>query len=86
MTTVAKTEQLKDIISKYWQLSPEAIDWETEFKRQPLQRLSSLRMLRFLASVEEHLQVTIRDPDAIKTFRDASFDAIVLENHLVLRR
>ena len=65
-----KTAQLKDILSNYWQLSAEAIDWGIEFNSQHLKNFSSLRMLRFLASVEDRFKVSIEDMDAIRTFGD----------------
>jgi len=68
--SVEKAEHLKDIIANYWQLSQEAIDWDLELNGQRLKNFSSLRLLRFLASVEEHFNITIEDPDAIKRFRD----------------
>ena len=66
----SKVEQLKELIASYWQIPEEAIDWETVFQSRQLRQYSSLRMLRFLASVEEQCHVTIDDPDAIKGFRD----------------
>ncbi len=41
-----------------------------EFNDRGLAAFSSLRMLRFLASVEEQFQINIQDPDAIKRFKD----------------
>lgn len=65
-----RVEKLKEIISNYWQMAPEAIAWETQFNSQQLKNFSSLRMLRFLASVEERLCVHIEDTDAIRRFQD----------------
>lgn len=65
-----KTEQLKEIISNYWQLPAFGMDWDTELNHQHLKNFSSLRLLRFFSSVEEHLKICIEDPDAIKRFRD----------------
>lgn len=65
-----ETEQLKEIISNYWQLSSQEIEWETEFNSQRLNNFSSLRMLRFLASVEERFQISIADVEGIKSFQD----------------
>lgn len=65
-----KTEHLKEIISNYWQLSDPQLDWGMEFNSRHLSNFSSLRMLRFLASVEERFRINIEDPDAIKSFED----------------
>lgn len=65
-----KEGQLQEIISNYWQISAEALDWGTPFSSQALRNFSSLRMLRFLASVEERLQISIQDVDAIRCFGD----------------
>lgn len=65
-----KIEQLKDLIAIYWQMTAEAVDWDTAFSSQHLKQFSSLRALRFLASVEDRFQVTIEDPEAIRSFRD----------------
>lgn len=65
-----KTEQLKEIISNYWQLSGQEIEWGTEFNSQRLSNFSSLRMLRFLASIEDRFKINIEDVDAIKSFQD----------------
>ena len=65
-----KAAQLQGIIANYWQLPQEAIDWDLELNGQRLKNFSSLRLLRFLASVEERFNVTVEDPDAIKRFRD----------------
>ena len=62
--------QLQAIIANYWQLPQEAMDWDLELNGRRLKNFSSLRLLRFLASVEERFNVTIEDPDAIKRFRD----------------
>ena len=62
--------QLQAIIANYWQLPQEAMDWDLELNGQRLKNFSSLRLLRFLASVEERFNVTVEDPDAIKRFRD----------------
>ena len=62
--------QLEAIIANYWQLSPEAIDWDLELNGRRLKNFSSLRLLRFLASVEEQCHVTVEDPDAVKRFCD----------------
>ncbi len=69
-TLQEKVEQFKEIISNYWQMAPEEIAWETPLSGQALRNFSSLRMLRFLASVEERFGVTIADPDAIRRFSD----------------
>ena len=63
-------QQLKEIISNYWQFDRDAIDWETEFNSQQLKNFTSLRMLRFLASVEERFAIHIEDVDSIKRFAD----------------
>ena len=65
-----KAQQLKEIISKYWQLPGSDLDWTTEFGSRQLSNFSSLRMLRFLASVEERFQFSIEDVDAVKNFQD----------------
>ena len=65
-----RVERLKEIISNYWHLSVDAIDWDMEFTGQKLKNFTSLRVLRFLATVEEYLNVSIEDPDGIKSFRD----------------
>lgn len=65
-----KQRQLREIIANYWQLDGDAIDWDVEFSSERLRNFSSLRMLRFLASVEERLEVSIANPDAIKRLRD----------------
>lgn len=65
-----KTEQLKEVISRYWQLSDGNLDWAMEFNAGNLNNFSSLRMLRFLASVEERFQISIADVEAIKSFQD----------------
>jgi acyl carrier protein len=64
-----KVEQLRGIIANYWHVAPEAIDWETEFGRW-LKNFSSLRMLRFIASVEEQLEINLEDLDGLKSFGD----------------
>ena len=63
-----KAEQLKEILSSYWQVRE--VDWETPFNSQSLPNFSSLRMLRFLASVEDRFQISIEDVDAIRCFGD----------------
>jgi len=65
-----KTEQLKEVISRYWQLSDGNLDWAMELNSRNLSNFSSLRMLRFLASVEERFQISIADVEAIKSFQD----------------
>ena len=65
-----KTGQLKELISNYWQIEVDAINWDTELSSQHLKNFSSLRALRFLASIEDLLRVQIEDPEAIKRFRD----------------
>lgn len=65
-----KTEQLKEVISNYWQLSGQEIEWTTEFNSQYLSNFSSLRMLRFLASIEDRFKMSIGDVYAIKRFQD----------------
>jgi acyl carrier protein len=65
-----KVEQLKELITNYWQVTPDAIEWDVEFNGRWLRNFSSLRMLRFIASVEEQLGVDIQDLDEIKSFRD----------------
>ncbi len=65
-----KAEQLKEVISRYWQLSDGNIDWAMELNSRNLSNFSSLRMLRFLAGVEERFQISIADLDAIKCFQD----------------
>ena len=65
-----KTEQLKELISNYWQIPVDTIDWDTQLSGQHLKRFSSLRALRFLASIEDLFQVHIEDPEAINSFRD----------------
>lgn len=65
-----RVEQLKELIALYWSLDPRGVDGTVEFSGQRLSRYSSLRMLRFLASVEERFQVQIEEPDAIKTVSD----------------
>jgi acyl carrier protein len=64
-----KVDALKGLITSYWHLNPDAIDWDSEFNRS-LKSFSSLRMLRFIASVEEQLGITIDDLDRVKSFRD----------------
>lgn len=63
-----KAGQLKQIISNYWQV--QEIDWGTQFNSQNLRNFSSLRMLRFLAGVEERFKISIEDVDAIRCFED----------------
>ncbi len=65
-----KADQLKEVISRYWQLSDGNVDWSMELNAGNLNNFSSLRMLRFLASVEERFQINIADVDAIKSFQD----------------
>lgn len=65
-----ETEQLKEIISSYWQISGQEIEWGTEFNSQRLNNFSSLRMLRFLASIEDRFKINIEDVDSIKSFQD----------------
>ena len=65
-----KTEQLKEVISRYWQLSEGNLNWTMEFSSRNLNNYSSLRMLRFLAGVEERFQISIADVGAIKSFQD----------------
>lgn len=65
-----KAEQLKEVISRYWQLSDGNLDWSMEFSSSALNNFSSLRMLRFLAGVEERFQISIADVDGIKSFQD----------------
>ena len=65
-----ETEQLKEIISSYWQLSGQEIEWATEFNSQHLNNFSSLRMLRFLAGMEDRFKINIEDVDTIKSFQD----------------
>lgn len=65
-----KVEQLKEIIASYWQLAPDAIDWDAELSSRGLKNFSSLRMLRFIASVEQRLGIDINDLDEIKKFGD----------------
>ena len=65
-----KVAQLQAIIANYWQVPPDAIDWDLELNGQRLRNFSSLRLLRFLASVEEQFNVTVEDPDAVKRLRD----------------
>ena len=64
-----KIERLKEIISSYWQVDPDESGWETRFDGQ-IKTFTSLRMLRFFASIEDRFQVEIEDPDAILTFAD----------------
>ena len=63
-------DQLEKIISHYWQLSGQDLDWTMEFNSRNLSNFSSLRMLRFLASIEDQLKITIEDVDAIRNFQD----------------
>ncbi|MBI3616095.1 MAG: acyl carrier protein [Candidatus Omnitrophica bacterium] len=63
-------QRLKETISRYWNLPAEQIDWDMEFNDRRLAAFSSLRMLRFLASVEEQFQINIQDSDAVKRFKD----------------
>lgn len=65
-----KTEQLREVISRYWQLSEGNLNWTMEFSSRNLNNYSSLRMLRFLAGVEERFQISIADVGAIKSFED----------------
>lgn len=65
-----KVEALKKIIASYWQIDPDAIDWDMELGGRSLKNFSSLRMLRFIASVEEQLEVNIQDPSDLKRLRD----------------
>lgn len=65
-----KVERLKELISNYWHLDGEGLDWDTEFSSRGLKNFSSLRTLRFLASIEAELGVSIEDPGGIKSFRD----------------
>lgn len=65
-----KLEQLKEIIARYWQISDGDLDWNTPFDSQSLPNFSSLRMLRFLASVEERFQMQLADVEAIRSFQD----------------
>ena len=65
-----KAEQLKEVISRYWQISDGNLDWAMELNSRNLSNFSSLRMLRFLAGVEERFQINIVDLDAIKCFQD----------------
>lgn len=68
---MSKTERLKELVSHYWQLPLEGDeDWETPLTQERLKNFSSLRLLRFFASVEERLDVSIEDPDAITSFKD----------------
>ena len=65
-----KTEHLQKIISNYWQLPGPEMDWATEFNSRNLNNFSSLRMLRFLASIEDQMEITIEDVDAVRSFQD----------------
>lgn len=65
-----RVEQLKEIISQYWQLQPQEIHWGVPLNSRHLKNFSSLRMLRFLASVEEQFTVNIEAPEAITSFGD----------------
>ena len=65
-----KSEQLKEVIARYWQLSDGNLDWAMELNGKNLNNYSSLRVLRFLASVEERFQITLADVDPIKSFED----------------
>lgn len=65
-----KKDQLKDLLFNYWQISAPEIDWATPFNSQNLKNFSSLRMLRFLASIEEQFRISIEDVDAIRCFGD----------------
>lgn len=65
-----KAERLKEIICHYWQIPAPGVDWATRFDSQHLSNFSSLRVLRFFASVEERFQISLEELDAIKTFED----------------
>ena len=65
-----KEQQLKELILTYWGISDASMDWNTEFNSQHLSNFSSLRMLRFLAGVEDRFKVTIEDVDNIRRFQD----------------
>ena len=62
--------RLQQIIAHYWQLPSEKLDWETPLTSQHLRNFSSLRLMRFLASVEECFKISIEQPDAIQRFGD----------------
>ena len=68
--SLEKGEQLKELIATYWQIAADAISWDTELSSHQLKHVSSLRTLRFLASVEDRFHVNIEDPEVIKSFRD----------------
>ena len=65
-----KAEHLKQLISRYWQIPAPGVDWSTRFDSQHLSNFSSLRVLRFFASVEERFQINLEALDAIKSFED----------------
>ncbi len=65
-----KADQLKEVISRYWQIGEGNLDWNMELSNRTLSNFSSLRVLRFLASVEEKFQISIADVDGIKSFQD----------------
>ncbi len=65
-----RVQQLKEIISNYWRLDAEEIDWDVQLNSQQLKNFSSLRLLRFLASFEERFSVSIDAPEAVKSFGD----------------
>ena len=65
-----KLERLKELIASYWELDGDRINWDVEFSSRGLRNFSSLRALRFLASVEADLGISIEDPDLVKILRD----------------
>jgi acyl carrier protein len=66
----ADRARLKDLITSYWQLDADGLTWDTELNSRGLRNFSSLRALRFFASVEADFDVNIEDPDLIRSFRD----------------
>ena len=67
---MGKMEELKEFILHYWQLSNPSIDWTMQFNSKHLNNFSSLRMLRFLAGIEERFKISIENVDAVRTFED----------------
>ena len=65
-----RVEQLKALIASYWQIPSDAVDWDLPLTGEHLKNFTSLRTLRFLASVEEQFHINIQEPGAITHFKD----------------
>jgi hypothetical protein len=62
--------ELTSLIASYWHVPPDSLNWDTELSPIGLRQFTSLRWMRFLASVEERFGITVADPDTIRSFRD----------------